>query len=549
MAESSAPTWEEQRVDELRRYKVLDSEAEASYDALTSLASKICNTPISLISLVDHSRQWFKSKVGVSATQTPREYAFCAHAILGHEVFVVSDATQDERFNENPLVTSDPHIRFYAGAPLVTQSGYALGTLCVIDRIPRQLNDWQLSAMKDLASQVVAQLELRLSNEDLKLTIERLRSKETEISLTSSRLAALVENINAGILAADENRKVIFANNVFCKMFSIPLGPESMIGMECSGSAASFKHMFVNSEEFPARVVEILANNEAITGEALALIDGRTFERDYVPVYTSGKYSGHLWVFRDVTEKVQALSMIERQKAQMMESSKLAALGEMAGGICHEINNPLAIIQGRVGHLTDLAKRNALNSSIVLEYSEKVSAVIFRISKIIKGLRSFARDGDSDPFEPAKVRSIVLDTLDFCQEKMKTNGVVLEVGVISPDLSIKCRPVQVSQVLLNLLNNAFDAVLGLDEKWIRIDVVDRGEFAEIRIKDSGARISPEVQEKLFQPFFTTKPVGQGTGLGLSISTGIANAHHGSLKLDGSSQNTCFVLQLPKVADA
>ena len=131
------PANEQQRLATLRGYEILDTEPEAAFDDLTLLASYVCQTPVALISLIDADRQWFKSKVGVSVTETSRDVAFCASAILQPDVFIVSDATQDERFAANPMVVSDPKIRFYAGATLTT-NGQALGTLCVLDRVPRE---------------------------------------------------------------------------------------------------------------------------------------------------------------------------------------------------------------------------------------------------------------------------------------------------------------------------------------------------------------------------------------------------------------------------
>ena len=156
-----APTPDEARVAALEKYAILDTEPEQAFDDLTLLASYICKTPIALISLVDEKRQWFKSKIGLSVSETPREIAFCSTAIQHSEVMIVPDTLQDERFRNNPLVVSEPRIRFYAGAPLINQDGHALGTLCVVDRMPRELAPDQKEALQSLSRLVLVQMEFR----------------------------------------------------------------------------------------------------------------------------------------------------------------------------------------------------------------------------------------------------------------------------------------------------------------------------------------------------------------------------------------------------
>jgi PAS domain-containing protein len=193
MTPAPLPQNESERLGALQRYEILDTEPEQKFDDLTLLASHICQSPIALISLVDAERQWFKAKVGLTTSETPRSISFCGHAILGEDVMVVPDAAADARFSDSPLVTGEPNVRFYAGAPLLTPEGHALGTLCVLDRVPRELTAAQLEALRALARQVVAQLELRRRlQEERQETRQAIDERDTTVHLILNQMPAIL---------------------------------------------------------------------------------------------------------------------------------------------------------------------------------------------------------------------------------------------------------------------------------------------------------------------------------------------------------------------
>ena len=178
MKSPEIPKDELQRLNALKEYSVLDTMAELEYDDITFLASQICGTPISLISLIDDKRQWFKSHWGLEATETPREFAFCAHAINDkNNIFIIPDSRKDERFHDNPLVTGDPHVIFYAGIPLTNKDGFALGTLCVIDNEPKSLNQFQIKALKSLSNQIIALFDLRKKSFELQTKAKEIEAQ------------------------------------------------------------------------------------------------------------------------------------------------------------------------------------------------------------------------------------------------------------------------------------------------------------------------------------------------------------------------------------
>ncbi len=213
MSSAPLPADETERLEELRALRILDTLAEAEYDDLVYLASRICGTPIALVSLVDHDRQYFKARVGLEPSETPRDVAFCAHAILKPELMIVPDALADERFANNPLVKSDPNIRFYAGTPLTTAAGHALGTLCVIDRVPRTLDESQRESLRALGRQVESLLSLRRAKNEAEQAskakgelLARLRAEQEQ---SDRLLSSLFPQAVAERLRADPQATIV----------------------------------------------------------------------------------------------------------------------------------------------------------------------------------------------------------------------------------------------------------------------------------------------------------------------------------------------------
>jgi len=206
------PTNEEARLEALKGSGILNTAPEPSYDQLTELAATICDTPIAVLSLIDSDRQWFKSKVGLTFSETSRDVAFCAHTILGRDLLVVPDTERDERFAGNPLVTSEPHIRFYAGAPLITPEGHALGTLCVLDYVPRQLSEQQRDALQVLSSQAVAQIELRKTKANLKNAEKSAHSAMEALRVSEEFKSRLIACSRDCIKVLDLEGNLIFMN-------------------------------------------------------------------------------------------------------------------------------------------------------------------------------------------------------------------------------------------------------------------------------------------------------------------------------------------------
>jgi len=239
----------------------------------------------------------------------------------------------------------------------------------------------------------------------------------------------------------------------------------------------------------------------------------------------------------DRTKEFKLEKKLELERAKSIQSAKLASLGEMSAGIAHEINNPLAIIVGslslmsKISHEPDKLKNK-------LETLEKAAQ---RISKIVTGLRKFSRSSENKVRKLIPLRNIIAETLILTEAKSKqfSTPVIVECAT---DSLVYCDEIEIEQILVNLVNNGIDAVEKQSERWVRVNAFDDGQTIVMQIRDSGKGIPPEIQTKLFQPFFTTKPIGKGTGLGLSIVKGILEDHKAMINIINSDPNTCFEIR-------
>ena len=243
-------------------------------------------------------------------------------------------------------------------------------------------------------------------------------------------------------------------------------------------------------------------------------------------------------------ELKKSQEVVTAQQQSLVFASKMSALGEMAGGIAHEINTPLAVIQLRTDQLNHMLESDPIDFTKIKGSVDSIDSTVRRITKTINGLRSFSRDSRNDPPVICALTKIVEDSLSLCVEKIKNKGISVEYERDS-EISVLCNQTELTQVVLNLLSNSVDAIEDLDQKWIKIEFKEKGDWVECIHTDSGSGVPDSIKEKIMQPFFTTKETGKGTGLGLSISQGIIKNHRGHLVLDDQCKNTRFVVSIPK----
>ena len=317
--------WELARLEALHRFGVLDTAPERAFDDLCALAAQLCGTPMALVSLVDQDRQWFKARVGVAATQTPREDSFCAHALGGDGLLVVSDTFLDARFAGNPLVTGEPYLRFYAGAPLVTEGNLVLGTLCVLDTEPRTLTPGQFDQLAALARQVVNQLELRRQADALAGEVAARVVAQAELAASRRLMDEVLANTDVAVYAKDLDGRYLLANSATHEVLDQPDG--QVLG-RC------------DHDLFPALAADELRRNDlhvAATGARQTFSEQVLHADGTLHSYLSTKF-----VLRDHTSRVYAVGGVSSDVTELSEERRAHAQAEQRWKALVE-NSPVAV--------------------------------------------------------------------------------------------------------------------------------------------------------------------------------------------------------------
>jgi PAS domain S-box-containing protein len=521
------------RLAALREYRILDTAPEPTYDELARLAAYVCQVPSAVITMIDERRQWFKARVNFEAVETARDIAFCAHTILGSQVLVIEDAEHDERFANNELVTDPPHIRFYAGAPLSMPSGQCIGSLAVIDYVPRKLQREQLDALVGLAHQVVAQLELRrLVAEEKKL--QRQGAERFQLLARATNDAVWDWNLVTNEIWWSEGLRTLFGlppdEVPTIDVWTSHLHPDDLARIEHSLYTVIQSGQQYWSDEYRFRCGD---------GHYAEI-----FDRGYV-LHDDSKPIRMIGAMLDMTER-------RKLEDQLRQSQKMEAIGQLSGGVAHDFNNLLTVIQVNAA----LIMREQTSTRSAREHASDIIEASDRAAALTRQLLMVSRK--------QVMQQSVVDVNDIVRNmtRMLHRALGEDIALVahcSTQLPfVKADVGMLEQVLLNLAVNARDAMPGggqltiaTGEKLVgdaqssRGFDVKPGPHVFVSVSDSGTGIAAEALPHIFEPFFTTKDVGKGSGLGLATVYAIIRQHHGWIDVASQpGRGTTFCFYLP-----
>jgi two-component system cell cycle sensor histidine kinase/response regulator CckA len=568
------PESEMARLDALKGYRILDTPPERSFDDLTSLTSYLCGTPIAFIGFMDADRLWFKSRIGWDVPEVPREMSFCAHTILQSDALVVCDTLTDEgRLASCPLATHGG-VRFYAGAPLMSSEGYALGTLCAMDSIPRGLTPGQTEALRKLARQVVNLVESRSASQALhrassiqqgsgfcdetgkvpgfsfwRDVSEQKRAHEAQ-RLNEQRLQSMISSAMDAIITIDKDERIIVFNEAAEQIF------------RCTASEA-LGHPIENfiPERFRAghgQHIQGFARNGVTTrsmsspGTLFALrADGEEFpiEASISQVESSEERFSTV-ILRDISPRL-------RMEAALLRAQKMEAVGQMAGGMAHELNNFLGVILG----YSELLSLEAIENEKLARYVKEIRAATENAASMTRQILAFTRKQVLQP-QILDLNRCIWEGHKLLRRLVPANIDV--VPVLAPTIGrVKADAGQLQQILINLLVNARDAMprggkvvietadAELDEIYASRHVgLQPGSYVLLSVSDSGLGMNAETRSHIFEPFYTTKNPEEGTGLGLSTVYGIVRQSGGHITVESiEGKGTTFRIYLPRIQEA
>lgn len=526
MERNPKPENEALRLQVLRDYGILDTINDEEFDRLTELAALICGAPIALISLIDDDRQWIKAKVGLGeVSETTREDSFCQYTIMGNETFLVGDATKDDRFVNNPYVIGDPDIRFYAGYPLKDPNGFNLGSLCVIDRIPRNLTDVQLKALEVLAKEVVSKIISKKENIERNKLEKLFNCSRDLICIVGTD--GLFKKLNPGVInilkySEDELLNTPFMNLVHPDDVEDTLA--EFVKLKDGIKAIDFQNRYVQKD---GNIVTLnwLTNPDLESGDFYAIA-------------------------RDVTVKEKVLKELE--EAKLVSQKAVKVKDEFLSNMSHEIRTPLNAIIG----FNDLLKQTPLNSDqekyveIVRVASQNLMVIINDILDISK-LESGKLELDE---RPIRIREIAEGVIHLHSQKAKAKGLKLLLSIDQDiPMYVTGDSTRISQVLTNLIGNAikFTEKGFIEVKLFEKFRQDNNTQLCFSVKDTGIGIEESKQNLIFERFSqaensTTRLFG-GTGLGLNISKMILSLYNSKIDVKselGQGTEFSFELSLP-----
>ena len=526
MIKPKTPKSEKKRLKTLKSLGILDTPHNERFDCITRIVSRIFKAPITLITLIDENRQWFKSSIGLELSETHRDISFCAHAILGENVFIIPDTLKDERFFDNPLVVGFPFTRFYAGCPLKLNDGSTIGTLCIIDNTPRAFKEADITLLKDLASMV--------KREFIAIQVEN-SAAQFRSTMDSTFDAIIVLDNQGGILEFNAAAEATFGYE-----------HNEAIGKDLLDLILPRHYHKAYRSDFKTAIKtgKISLIDQHVEIEAIHQ-DGHKFPIEIAIAKENkltNELSGAAFVgfIRDITDRKLAA-------AQIIQASKIATLGEMATSVAHELNQPLCIISMAVAN----SRRQISKGKTDLDYFnhklKRIDSQISRATAIIDHMRMFGREAKETP-EPIDPRNVVTNALNLMGEQLR----LADIEVIT-EFSQNCPSflghiIQMEQVMLNLLTNARDAMVVRDgAAKITLRVFKNDEGVNISSQDTGGGIPDEVLPRIFEPFYTTKVMGKGTGLGLSLSYGIVRDMDGTIVAENIGEGARFTITLPIIA--